>query len=96
MCSSIYIAERKCLSLAQTESGGQTDAVNNGSTNAKTETRNQQQPLSNGVPDSPLPPTFKIPQTVNSAAAASNNDPHSRTSFHSENENMKTKSGKAF
>lgn len=82
--------------MSQTESERQTDAVNNDTGNAKTETRNQQVPLSNGLPKSPPPPTFKIPQTVNLAAAASNNDPLSRTSFPSENENMKAKSEKAF
>lgn len=97
MCSFIHITERKCSSMAQTESGGETDALSNSTTNTRIETRNQQELFSNGVPSSPIPPTSKMPQMVNSAAivaAASNNDPHSRIPLNAENGNMKPNSEK--
>ncbi|KAL7168130.1 hypothetical protein ACSBR2_038553 [Camellia fascicularis] len=57
------IKETKFSSLARAESGGVKDPINAGAVNARTETRNQQEPFSNGVAKSSVPST-----------TASNND----------------------
>ncbi|KAA8523128.1 hypothetical protein F0562_009551 [Nyssa sinensis] len=85
------IKETKCISLARTESGGQIDPANNGTANARTETKNQQESLSNGVAKSAVPPTPKMSQVV---TAATNNDPLSKVPSRAENGEIKPKTEK--
>lgn len=82
------IKERKCSTMAQTESEDQIDALSNTTANASTGTTNHHGLFNNGVPaHSTLPPVSMVPRTVNSApvSAASNNDLQSRIPFTAEN-----------
>ncbi|CAL5360548.1 unnamed protein product [Camellia sinensis] len=74
--------ETKCSSLARAESGGVKDPINVGAVNARTETRNQQEPFSNGVAKSSVPST-----------TASNNDLLSKITS-TENGDVKSKTEK--
>ncbi|XP_059634953.1 protein tesmin/TSO1-like CXC 5 isoform X2 [Cornus florida] len=88
------IKEAKCSSLARTESGGQADAVSNCTVNTRTERRNQEEPYSNGVANSAVPPTPKMSQMVITAAATSNNDKLTKIPSPAENGNIKPKTEK--
>ncbi|XAR53351.1 hypothetical protein NMG60_11021883 [Bertholletia excelsa] len=70
------VKETKCSSLARTEPEGLRDALSNNSSNARTETRHQQEPFSNGVAKSaiPVPPTPMTSQLIAAATTALNKD----------------------
>ncbi|KAK3210695.1 hypothetical protein Dsin_015401 [Dipteronia sinensis] len=73
------IKETKYSSIARTELGNQKDSLTNGMANGRTETRNPQTPVSNGVSKAfgahtLAPPTVKTSQTVTAAVAAYNSD----------------------
>ncbi|PSS01894.1 Protein tesmin/TSO1-like [Actinidia chinensis var. chinensis] len=67
------IKETKCSLLARTDSGGLSNC--NGAAIARIETKNQQEPSSNGGAKSTGPPSSVTSQTIHAATIASNNDP---------------------
>ena len=67
------VAETKYSSLARTDSGGLSNC--NGGAIARTETKNQQEPSSNGGVKSTGPPMPATSQTIHALTIASNNDP---------------------
>ncbi|XP_017220490.1 protein tesmin/TSO1-like CXC 5 [Daucus carota subsp. sativus] len=90
------IKERKCSTMAQTESDDKIDAFSNATANASTGSIHHPG-LFNGAPAHSMLPPVLIPQTVNpaSVSAASNNDLQSRIPFTSENGTSKQKSEKS-
>ncbi|KAK1377609.1 CRC domain-containing protein [Heracleum sosnowskyi] len=71
------IKERKCSTMAQTESEDQIDGPSNTTANGSTGTTNHQGLFNNGVAaHSTLPPVSMVPRTINlaSVSAASNNN----------------------
>ncbi|KAE9464462.1 hypothetical protein C3L33_03628, partial [Rhododendron williamsianum] len=73
--------ETKYSPLARTDPGVLKDPLSNGTPNAGTETRNQQEPFSNGVAKIALPPMPMASQVITSPTIDSKNDPLSKISF---------------
>ncbi|KAK3041698.1 hypothetical protein RJ639_001508 [Escallonia herrerae] len=95
-CSLFLITETKCSSLARTDSGGQEDAVSNGTASVSHETRNIPQPFSNGAMRPAIRPAHKPFQMFSSPApAASNNGAHSKVTSPAGNGDMRPRTGKA-
>lgn len=82
----INSAESKFSSLARTESVNERDISCNGSTGVRIETKNQQEPMSNGLTKSVVPPSVRTSSQMVSAAI----DPHTKIPSPTENGDVKT------